>query len=90
VRKYTVVILNKFNIKKIKLTKTILKKFITKKKHVGNDCSNPQCFKEKKYKVKFSTSLILKNKNIKENFEKKSYKKKEKKKKKKNLYREIL
>jgi len=34
---------------------------------------------KKIYKVKFSTSLILKNKNIKENFEKKSYKKKRKK-----------
>jgi hypothetical protein len=51
---------------------------------VGNDCSNPQCFK-KKYKVKFSTSLILKNKNIKENFEKKSYKKKKEKKEKKPI-----
>jgi hypothetical protein len=30
-RKYTVVILNQLNIKKIKLTKTILKKIITKK-----------------------------------------------------------
>jgi hypothetical protein len=35
VRKYTVVILNKLNIKKIKLTKTILKKFITKKNMWG-------------------------------------------------------
>jgi len=38
---------------------------------------------KKIYKVKFSTSLILKNKNIKENFEKKSYKKKKRKKRKK-------
>jgi hypothetical protein len=57
VRKYTVVILNQLNIKK-KLIKIILKKFITKKKYVGKDCSNPQYFKEKKYKDKFSTSLI--------------------------------
>ena len=31
-RKYTIVILNQLNIKKIKLIKIILKKFITKKK----------------------------------------------------------
>jgi hypothetical protein len=57
-KKYTVVILNQLNIKKIKLTKIILKKN-HKKKYVGNDCSNQQCFK-KKYKIKFSMSLILK------------------------------
>jgi hypothetical protein len=27
---------------------------------VGKHCSNPQCFKEKNYIVKFSTSSILK------------------------------
>jgi hypothetical protein len=31
-----------------------------KKNHVGKHCSNSQCFKEKKYKAKFSTSSILK------------------------------
>jgi len=31
-----------------------------KKNHVGKHCSNPQCFKEKNYKAKFSTSSILK------------------------------
>jgi hypothetical protein len=31
-----------------------------KKKHVGKHCSNPQCFKEKNYKAKLSTSSILK------------------------------
>jgi len=47
VRKYTIVILNQLNIKKIKLIKIILKKFITKK-NVGNNYSNLRCFKEKK------------------------------------------
>jgi len=36
-----------------------------KKKHVGKHCSNPQCFKEKNYKAKLSTSSILKKKSIK-------------------------
>jgi hypothetical protein len=36
---------------------------------VGKHCSNPQCFKEKNYKVKFSISSILK-KIDKDNFEK--------------------
>ena len=26
------------------------------KNHVGKHCNNPQCFKEKNYKAKFSTS----------------------------------
>ena len=30
------------------------------KKHIGKHCSNPQCFKEKNYKSKFSTNSILK------------------------------
>ena len=59
-RKYTAVILNQLNIKKIKLTKIISKKIITKKNQVENDYNNPQYFKEKKYKAKFSISLILK------------------------------
>ena len=46
----------------------IIKK--TKKNHVEKHYSNPQCFKEKNYKVKFSTSSILKNKIDKFNFEK--------------------
>jgi len=39
---------------------------------VGKQCSNPQCFKEKKYKTKFSTSSILKNKIDKDHFRKKN------------------
>jgi len=48
--------------KKIKSTKIILDKKLKKiiKKHVGKHCSGPQCFKEKNYKAKFSTSSILK------------------------------
>jgi len=37
-----------------------LKKIITKQNHVGEHCSNPQCFKEKNYEAKFSTSSIYK------------------------------
>jgi hypothetical protein len=40
-----------------KKNKKIIK---NKKNHVGKYCSNSQCFKEKKYKAKFSTSSILK------------------------------
>jgi hypothetical protein len=68
--------------KKIKSTKTILEKKNKKnhkKNYVGKYCSNPQCFKEKNYKAKFSTSSILKNKSIKIILKKK--RKKEKKKK---------
>jgi hypothetical protein len=35
-------------------------KKIIKKNHVRKHCSNPQCYKEKNYKAKFSTSSILK------------------------------
>jgi len=35
-------------------------KKIIKKTYMGKHSSNPQCFKEKNYKVKFSTSSILK------------------------------
>jgi hypothetical protein len=42
-----------------------------KKKHVGKHCNNPQCFKEKNYKAKLSTSSILKKKINKNNSEKK-------------------
>jgi len=38
--------------------KKIIKK--EKKNHVGKHYSNTQCFKEKNYKAKFSTSSILK------------------------------
>ena len=44
-------ILNQLNMKKIKSTKTILKKNHKKRKkknHVGKHCNNLQCFKEKK------------------------------------------
>jgi len=40
------------------------------------NCYNPQCFQGKNYKAKFLTSLILKNKIGKENFEKNHNKKK--------------
>jgi hypothetical protein len=45
---------------KNKIDKNNFLKKHNKKNHMGNDCSNPQCFKEKKYKAKFSTNLILK------------------------------
>jgi hypothetical protein len=38
--------------------KTILKNIITKKNHIGKNYNNPQCFKEKNYEAKFSTSSI--------------------------------
>jgi len=43
---------------KNKIAKTILKK--NKKNYMGKHYSNPQCFKEKNYKTKFSISSILK------------------------------
>jgi hypothetical protein len=52
--------------KKIKSIKTILEIKTKKnhkkrrKNHVGEHCSNPQCFKEKNYEAKFSTNSILK------------------------------
>jgi hypothetical protein len=51
---------------KKKSTKTILEKKLKtnhkkrKKNHVGKHGSNPQYFKEKNHKTKFSTSSILK------------------------------
>jgi hypothetical protein len=69
VRKYTIVILNQFNIKKIKLTKTILKKNHIrkqrkrkrkrKKTHVEKHYNNPQCF------VRKTIVVILNQLNIK-------------------------
>jgi hypothetical protein len=56
-RKSTVVILNQLNIKNKGIDKDNLKKII-KKNHVGEYYSNPQCFKEKNYEAKFSTSSI--------------------------------
>jgi len=47
-------------LKIIKSIKIILKKVIIKKNHMGEHCSNPQCFKEKNYEAKFSTSSIWK------------------------------
>jgi len=55
-----------------------LKKIITKKNHVGEHYSNPQCFKEKNYETKFSTSSIWKNKIDKDNSGKKIVKKQKK------------
>jgi hypothetical protein len=57
-RKSTVVILNQLNIKNNKIDKDNFEKIITKKNHVWEHCSNPQCFKEKNYEAKFSTSSI--------------------------------
>ena len=56
-RKSIVVILNLFNIKNNKIYKDNLKKIHNKKNHVGEHCSNPQCFK-KNYKTKLSYSSI--------------------------------
>ena len=51
-------------LKKVKSIKIILEKIIkktyTKKNHIEKHCNNQQCFKEKKYKTKFSINLILK------------------------------
>jgi len=47
------------------------------KKNIGKHCSNPQCFKEKNYKSKFSTNSILK-KNQQKVFLEKIIKKKKK------------
>jgi hypothetical protein len=58
VREYTVVILNQFNIKKIKLPKIILKK-LAKKNMWGITIAIYSVLKKKKYKAKFLTSLIL-------------------------------
>jgi hypothetical protein len=60
VRKYTVVILNQLNIKKIKLTKIILKKIIKKNTLWGMTVTIHNVLKKKKYKYKFSTSSVLK------------------------------
>ena len=62
--------------KKIKSTKTNLKKIIkTKEKNlIEKYCSNLLCFKEKNYVAKFSTSSIFK-KISKNNFAKKNKKK---------------
>jgi hypothetical protein len=68
--------------KKVKSTNTILEKKKNKKKHVEKNYSNPQCFKEKNYKVKFLISSILKKiKSTKIILKKKSKKQKKKKKK---------
>jgi hypothetical protein len=57
--KSTVVILNQLNIKNNKIDKDNFEKNHNKKNHVGEHCTNPQCFKEKKnYEAKFSTSSI--------------------------------
>jgi hypothetical protein len=53
-----------------------VEKIIKKRNHMEKNCYNPQCFQGKNYKAKFLTSLILKNKIGKENFEKNHNKKK--------------
>jgi len=58
--KYIVVILNQLDIKKIKLTRIILKKFITKKNMWWMIVAIHSLLKKNKYKAKFSTNLILK------------------------------
>jgi len=45
---------------------------------VGKYYSNPKCFKEKNYKAKFSTSLILKKIKLTKTILKKQHKKKKK------------
>jgi hypothetical protein len=57
-RKFIVVILNQFNIKNNKIDKDNFEKNHNKKKSCREHYSNPQCFKEKNYEDKFSTSLI--------------------------------
>ena len=57
-RKSIVVILNLFNIKNNKIDKDNFKKIHNKKNHVGEHCSNPQCFKEENHEAKFSTNSI--------------------------------
>jgi len=61
VKKTTLVILNQFNIKKIKSTKIIGENHKKKHKtHVEKHCSNPKCLKKKNYKAKFLTISKLK------------------------------
>jgi len=48
---------------------------------VEKHCSNPQCFKEKNYKAKFSTSSILKKKSTKKILKKNTKNQRKKKKK---------
>ena len=50
-RKSTVVIVNQLNIKNNKINKDNFEKNHNKKNHVGEYCSNPQCFKEKTTKL---------------------------------------
>jgi hypothetical protein len=57
-RKFIVVILNQLNIKNNKIDKDNFEKNHNKKKSCREHYSNPQCFKEKNYEDKFSTSLI--------------------------------
>jgi len=58
-RKYAIVILNQFNIKNNKIDKDNFEKNHNKNKiHTEKHYSNPQCFKEKNYNAKFSTSSI--------------------------------
>jgi hypothetical protein len=57
--------------KKKKSTKTIPEK----KNHKGKHCSNPQCFKEKNKKTKFSTNSILKKIKLKKIILKKKHRK---------------
>jgi hypothetical protein len=75
--------------KKVKSTQIILEKK-QKKKHVEKHYSNPQCFKEKNYKTKFSTNSILKKQIDKDNSEKKKKIILEKnKKRKKNMWEKL-
>jgi len=59
VRKYTILILNQLNIKK-KIDKNNFKKIHNKKNIWGMLVAIHCVLKKKKYKTKFSTSLILK------------------------------
>jgi hypothetical protein len=73
-RKSTVVILNQLNIKNNKIDKDNFEKNHNKKNHAGKHYSNPQCFKEKNYEAKFSTSSIYIKKINKDNSGKKKQK----------------
>jgi hypothetical protein len=74
-RKYIVVILNPLNIKKIKSTKIILKKFITKKNMWGMTVAIHNVFFLKSTKQNFQPPQYEKNKIEKDNFRKKVIKK---------------
>jgi hypothetical protein len=70
-RKYTVVILNKLNIKNNKIDKDNLKKNHNKKNHVGNTVAIHSVLKKKTIKLNSQPVQYLKNQINKNNSEKK-------------------